>query len=547
MWGLRASAPHAMNNHLAFGGYDFSFSVITTENFYEPDEFAITEVANTVTARVDRLWYGEWSGSVAASLQIKFARVPGGITWQAQATHPELIKGIKVSVASLPNAEILIPLNCGFHLADGEHLRICFPYQTHPKHHRWKAQFVAFRTADQTLWLDNREHPFRVKRLWLTRHGEQLALETYNEDHARSHLHEFETPAWTLKQVPSWANAVEEYRVWMENAYQLVPLEKRVDASAWLNDIALTVTMLGEGMVGHVGYTFAQMEERLEELAHVFPPQNTLLYIPGYDGRMDMCWPNIYPSENLGGATAFRQLVTHAHRLGFKVLLHLSVWAMDRSSEFYKQFQDDLVFDNEGRPQEFETDRDGDGLPERVFAYISPDCAAFRQLLLKRVRVLVEEFEIDAIHFDQTHSYRNDPYHDHYRGLQALYREMRTAFPHVLFGGESITEITAPLLPLAQTRTGVMQVDDAEAFQKLFAPYTRRYGHPGILAPEPARNPWSYPAWTFEAFQHQLKMQEAAGAIPTLCLTDRHIRLDSSAAQLVLAYARRFLKSLHAS
>jgi hypothetical protein len=117
---------------------------------------------------------------------------------------------------------------------------------------------------------------------------------------------------------------------------------------------------------------------------------------------------------------------------------------------------------------------------------------------------------------------------------------MRDAFPHVLFGGESVTEITAPLLPLAQTRTGVIQVDDAKAFQKLLAPYTRRYGHPGILAPEPARNPWTVPVWTFEAFQHQLKMQEAAGTIPTLCLTNRHIRLDSPAARMVLEYARRF-------
>ena len=227
--------------------------------------------------------------------------------------------------------------------------------------------------------------------------------------------------------------------------------------------------------------------------------------------------------------------------------MHLSLWGIDRSSEFYKQFQNDLVFDSEGRPQEWETDRDGDGLAERVFAYVSPDSADFRNLIRDRVRVLVEEFHIDAIHFDQTHSYRNDPYHDHYRGVCALYDEMRQAFPNVLFGGESLSEITVPLLPLAQTRTGVIQVDDAECFQKLFAPYTRRYGHPGILAPEPTRNPWSHPTWTLEAFQHQMKMQEAAGAIPTLCLTHRHIRLDSQAAKIVLDYAQRFLKSLHAS
>jgi hypothetical protein len=529
-----------MNSQLTFGGFDFSFTVITTENFYEPADFSLTTSGDTLTAHTDRLWYGDQSGLVAASLQIEFARVPGGITWRARATHPELVKGIKISLASLPNAEILIPLNCGFHLADGEHLKICFPYQTHPKHHRWKAQFVAFRTANQTWWLDNREHPFRVKRLWLTRHGERLTMETYNEDHARSRSHEFATPMWMLKTVPSWEDAVEEYRVWMENTYQLVPFEKRADAPAWLRDIALTVMMLGEGMTGQIGYTFAQMEERLEELARVFPPSKTLLYIPGYDGRMDMRWPQIYPAENLGGAVGFRQFVDHAHRLGFKILLHLSVWAIDRASEFYTRFQNDLVFDDQGRPQEFETDRDGDGLPERVFAYVSSDCAAFRTLLLERVRVLIEEFQIDAIHFDQTHSYRNDLYHDHYRGLQALYHEMRDAFPHVLFGGESVTEITAPLLPLAQTRTGVIQVDDAKAFQKLLAPYTRRYGHPGILAPEPARNPWTVPVWTFEAFQHQLKMQEAAGTIPTLCLTNRHIRLDSPAARMVLEYARRF-------
>ncbi len=535
-----------MNNHITLGGYDFSFSVITTQNFYEPDEFTITESGEAANARVDRLWCGERSTAVAASLQINFTLISGGIQWQACASHPELIKGIKVSIRSLPNAEILIPLNRGFHLADGEQLKICFPYQTHPKHHRWKAQFAAFRTADKVLWLDNREHPFRVKRLWLTRHGDQLTIDVYNEDHARSRSHEFQTPAWTLREVPSWAEAVEDYRRWMENVYQLTPLKKRTDAPQWLNDIALTVMMLGEGLVGHIGYTFAQMEERLEELAKVFPAQHTLLYLPGYDGRMDMHWPDIYPAEVLGGAEGFDKFVAHAHRLGFKILLHLSVWGIDRSSEFYKQFQNDLVFDAEGRPQEWETDRDGDGLPERIFAYVSPDSADFRNLIRDRVRVLVEEFHIDAIHFDQTHSYRNDPSHDHYRGVCALYDEMRQAFPNILFGGESITEITVPLLPLTQTRIGAIQVDDAECFGKLFAPYTRRYGHPSILAPEPARNPWSYPTWTLEAFQHQMKMQEAAGAIPTLCLTTRHIRLDSDAAKIVLDYAGRFLKSLHA-
>ena len=64
-----------MNNHITFGDYEFSFTIITTENFYEPDEFLIIASGDTLTAQTKRLWYGERSVSIAASVEISFARV----------------------------------------------------------------------------------------------------------------------------------------------------------------------------------------------------------------------------------------------------------------------------------------------------------------------------------------------------------------------------------------------------------------------------------------------------------------------------------------
>ena len=543
---------------VSFNGYSFAFSVLTVENRYEAAGAELTPTADGLIARATALTAGEGAAAAPGLLEVRLAAGDRRLSWQARAAHSEPIKGIMASIEPLPAGTVMIPPATALTVEEGRPGR-CFVYPGgyYPLRHvsatgvepgsgplpTWAAQFLLLRAEGRTLCLQAREYPPRVKKLWLYRRGGHLALRLYTEADACRRSSEYSAPTWTLEEVDEWRRAVDDYAAWMADAFGLRPFTERADVQPWLRDIGLVVVLHGRSHYGTIRHSYADMARRLEELATLFPPQRTLVKLVGFEGPIDRRWPDNDPDPALGGPEGFQRFMAAARHYGYHVMPHLNVWGASFRNPATSDLLAFQVQDGEGRPLSWSFDYDHDEVAEEIFAYISPDAPEWRTVLRERIQRLVDGFGVDTIFLDQTGTFVNDHRYDHFRGLKALYSELRAAMPGVQFTGEGPgTEVSVSLCPLLSGVTGASGGDEAlEMYRRLFGPFVREHGHSGSLAPEPYSGVWTARPegwWTAERFQAQEAHAARMGAIPTLNLTDRRISLEGAGVQSVLARAR---------
>jgi hypothetical protein len=537
---------------LTFDGYDFDFTVLTTGNYYKPLDLEVSQRGEGIQATAGQLVYGAGTGAMDAHFEARIERTAKGICWQASAIHPEPIKGIKTRISPLPHGRLLVPLRREITLAEGQGCCFVFPSGYYPIRHAsvsasgitpeagplpwWGAQFLLLEASDRTLCVRGPEHPFGWKRFWAHRDGDSLSLELYSEAKACERKSEHMTPCWYIEQASGREEAIDDYQQWLVDAYGLVPFNQRVDVPSWLPKIALVAMLHGRAYNGKTCHTFEQMSGRAGALSARFPPERTLLFVLGFDGRMDFTWPGTSPDEALGGPAGFRTFIETAHQMGHRVMLHLNVWGVAYDSPSFRELCDHQVRDSEGRLVGWDFDWDYDEIQERVFAYVSPDAPPWRRVLVNRVRSLVADYGIDAIYLDQATTYVNDACHDHGRGVAALCHELRAALPGTLFAGESISEQVMPLYPLGN----MGPLDTPELLRRLCRPYVRYFAE--ALPPENRPGVWSpqEQPWSLERFYALAEAHDRAGTIPSLNLTDVQVDLDSLEAGSVFQRAKRY-------
>ena len=148
---------------------------------------------------------------------------------------------------------------------------------------------------------------------------------------------------------------------------------------------------------------------------------------------------------------------------------------------------------------------------------------------------------------DQSTSLFNDHNFNHWRGVKALYQELRERLPaEVALSGEYVKEMVAHLYPLC----GYFPHNKPNLQKSLYANYVRAFNYG--MPPEPTQESLLYDAfgrnqWEAERFYKNLEMAEEAGLVPTLQVGKPNINLDSDEATAVFAAARRFRDSLHKS
>ena len=212
--------------------------------------------------------------------------------------------------------------------------------------------------------------------------------------------------------------------------------------------------------------------------------------------------------------------MTRAHALGFRVMLHVNYFGVDPKNPLYDQFEPFQLrdcFGNHDRMWWLWTRAE----PEIRFAYINPALKAWRDLFTERMVKLCREYDVDALHLDQTLCIDND-HNGRIDGLSmlegnlALHRQLREALPNVALSGEGLNEVTYRYEAFAQRHAhGVNHTDGTWDRRRLamahpissylFRPYTIINGYLGCSSPAQGQ---LYAAWN-EAYEHW-------GVIPTL-------------------------------
>src|SRR5690606_3969548 len=94
---------------------------------------------------------------------------------------------------------------------------------------------------------------------------------------------------------------------------------------------------------------------------------------------------------------------------------------------------------------------------------------------------IVEEYGLqrDAVFFDTSHWWTNDPLHRVYEGIQALRDEIRARYPDILFAGEGWYDALGALTPVSHSHVPVRWVEES------FARFNRTFSH--LSSGDPSR------------------------------------------------------------
>lgn len=543
---------------LSFAGTTFQFRLLTVSNSYEPIHFQISQTTNGLAAHTDRLAFGEGTGVTQGSFHVSFEAQPdGGIRWKASAEHAEKIKGIRVSIESLPAGTVLVPFE-EINLEENSPGRsFIYPGGYYPvRHisstetiptagpvHDWAAPLAFFQDGAGWKMLSAPEYPPRVKKLWLYRTGDRQVVHLYTEANASQRGTTYSAPEWRIEPTQDWQNSLTKHAEWMREAYGIPHFEERPSTQPWLKEISLVCILHGISHDGKVCHTFAEMIGVLQELAQRFPPSKTLIKLVGFEGNIDRRWPDAFPAPELGGWEGFSPLIEQAHQLGYRLIPHLNVWGSSFENLRTQPLLKHQIIDPEGRPSTWSYDYDQDEIAEEIMAYISPAAAEWRAVQVENIRHLVNA-GIDAIYLDQTGTFINDLHHDHFLGLQALYADLYAAFPTTQFSGEAPNhELTTSLVSLVCGISTVPTDRLAEMYRILFGHCIRQYGY--NLPPQPFRGVWGAPlhvkeGWSQEKFLQYEERSERVHGIPSLNLTDHRIDLGCDLVEVVLARARQY-------
>jgi hypothetical protein len=544
-----------MSISIKFNGYDFSVTTLTELGAVTPVSFEIQECEKGITATSKACnLFGDprrpYDGEMALTIERTASK---DLRWQAKASMQHPIKGIKIKINPIPGTSLMESGGNPVQIEDGKGYTTVFPsglYMVsrlpqsellHPGSNG--SQHLFIEGDNSLLMLSSNDYPPRFQRYWFFRNGAQLALTVYLEANVSGRQSQLSTPYWTLESIPDYQTGVKKHLKWIQEAYGLEPLTQRADVPDWVHKICLNITFHCHANHGQVNVTFADMERILESVANHFDPANTQLHVVGWDGPWDMTWPALQPGEELGGSEGFQRMIHTVHRLGYKIGLHMNVMGFSYQHPQFEELQHFLQYqcrDSGNRPLNWEYDLDGDDQDELIFAYISPDEPIWRNYLVERILNFVETYKTDIVHLDQSTTLINDHNYDHWRGVNALYRELREKLPsQVTLSGEYINEMVAHLYPLC----GYFPLKRPDIQRSLYMPFIRAFNYG--MPPEPPRESLLYDAfdriqWKAEAFYKNLEEAEEAGLMPTLLIGKPDTNLDSEEASAVFAAARRF-------
>jgi hypothetical protein len=545
--------------NIEFDQYVFAISVLTENGVVIPSHFDIQDQQNGVKATAQEvLLFGDPQRPYSGELAFELERTDSdGVQWSCTASMQHNIKGIKVKVDPIPGIALVEAGGNLVEIEEGKGYTTVFPMGWYPAARipqsgilpigENSSQHMFFQGDDSLFMLSSDDYPPRFQRYWVFREGNQLSLTIYLESNISNRKKHISSLNWTLEPIENIEIGVQKHLEWVQAAYGLSPLEDRQDAPEWVESICMNITFHCHANHGRVNVTFSDIEKVLEKSAEYFDPAHTQLHVVGWDGPWDWTWPAFQPGEELGGVEGFHQMMRTVHRLGYKIGLHMNVMGFSYKHPQFEELKHFLQYqcrDSANRPLNWEYDLDGDDQDELIFAYISPDEPKWRSYLVEQILNFVGEYQIDIVHLDQSTTIINDHNYDHWRGLNALYRELREKLPaQVALSGEGVSEVVAHLYPMC----GMYPLNMPEVQRSLYAPYVRafNYGFP----PEPTQESLQFDAferskWKSENFYKDLHMAEEAGFVPTLLVGKPDIKLDSEEALAVFAAAQRFQDSL---
>jgi hypothetical protein len=489
-------------------------------------------IADTLTSGFDG------QSRVADRMELRVESLPtrsGQIRVRASARGAIPVKAIKFSLR-LPHMEMLAPEQIG--LEETTWREWHFPRD-------WRTGFAVWRHGARFFTVTTREFPWRFKRLRALRNADEMRLEIIQDADLRTRSFDFQSSVWEFGWRDEIAGLLDEYADFVRQSFGAVDFSRRRDMPAWVRDLGLVVNLHGVDWNGDVHLDFAGMTRAAETLAAMFPPERTLLYPIGWDGRYMRDYPEFRPSQGLGGHEGFAAFCRRARGLGFHVMPHLNAMVCNMRHRLYEpHLKNYVIRDWQGQSVHcLKIDWDHDGLGDPAHSYLSLVPRALRDVLVQAIDRLVADFGIDAVFLDETcNVFYNDPAWDQVDGVRRLVRDIRHRCPGLLIAGEEWNEMLLGLTPLVQIWEET--ADGRKGFGREKSPLLREWagrfvrscGYLALASPDGRTGVHEWPDRPWVAEQTNERFY-----IPTLALTRDSLERGMAGIEATIERARDYV------
>jgi len=465
------------------GDLDLSLQIITFENVYglDPSRTHVTTTPDGWRIVADGLtWAGGQEHSPGgASITVGRLGDGSGADVVVEAHHTSTIRCTKLLVRRLPSSTLLarrweeepIPSDGVVYQYPG-YLRVRDTTVAAPLvflRPRDGGAYIAFRSLDDQV---------RCKRFAFEEADWSTTVELIHEEAATCMGNRVTVPGWRIQRTSDPAALVRAHAVDTAQTFGFRRWEERSDVPAWARQVAFVAALHGMHWSGYVFNTYERMLAVLTWITRRIEGRHVLAYLPGWEGRYYWQYGDFRPDLRLGGTDGFRRLVDGAHALGVRLM---PMYAANSANAGLPNFEQWGVparmrtaggYVDQGNKPDWDGSRSHDPTWQAI---LNPGAPTWRARLERQVGELLEMYGLgdDAVFFDTTHWWQNDPNHAVFDGLVALRDQLKSRFPNLLFTGEGWYDALGAVTPVSHSEAHL----PVRWADEIFGPYNRYFDH----------------------------------------------------------------------
>ena len=453
--------------YIDFQGLKFAIRLSTDNNIYcpNPGQMNIKKLSeNELVLHSNSLSSAGGQLISGGSIELKLSLTADNrISISAKGSHPSeisktilvIIKGIKVEsmVSEQPQAKGVQVFK------NKKGIRVSYPSRaaTMP--------LVFFTTSNREWHVISKDRKIRKKGfacLYDHLTNEPVILLSHDAD-MRKISTNIKAPQWVLGNDRPRIEVVKERCVDLEEYFSLTPFNKKHKVHKdWIDNLKVVTFLHGTHWTGYIYNTYDQMGEQLEWISQMLDGKQILVFLPAWDGRYYVNYPEHEPERRMGGSDGLKRLVKKAHRLGMKIVLMLGGPNLS-TFEFLKK--NDMMGAGLKTPSGHEElqnwlDWNTDLKIETLGLIMNFGHPKYLDYMISKTSELFDIYGIDGVFLDGTLRWQNSPDYSPYEGLVKYTKEIRKKYPQKLIMGEDGYDAVYGLFDLFHTSGGPLGLEN---------------------------------------------------------------------------------------
>tara|TARA_B100000963_G_scaffold143045_1_gene124530 strand:- start:1500 stop:3200 length:1701 start_codon:yes stop_codon:yes gene_type:complete len=508
--------------YISFKGLEFAVRLSTDNNIYcpNPKEIIVNKISKDevlLTSKSLSAAGGQIISEGFIELKIKKGN-ESRISISARASHPTeqgktilvLIKGIDVE--SMVSEQTQVKGVQVFNKNKG--IRVSYPSRaaTMP--------LVFFTSPEKEWYVLSKDREIRRKGFgcfYDHLSHEPVVMLSHDTDMRKIDT-SIQAPDWVLGYGRKRIDVVIERCDDLEKYFGSTPyLKKPKQHTKWIDQLKVVTFLHGVHWTGHLFNTYKQMEEQLEWITKTISGRQIMAFLPAWDGRYYVNYPEHEPDSLMGGKEGLKQLVKKAHSMGIKVILMFGGPNLSTFEFLKKNKMSDAGLktpDGQVKIQNW-LDWNTDLQIETMGLIMNFGHPKYRNYMISKTVDLFETYGIDGIFLDGTLRWQNSPDYSAYEGLVQYTKEIRKRYPQKMIMGEDGYDAIYGLFDLFHTSGGPLGLEN----------YMLRYTRQFYYLAYPAENGSAgihEIGWSSDS--HTIKNAKPEFTIPSISIFNGHIQ-----------------------